>query len=418
MSKNDNRESLASRVDELLRSIASNSRASIARAITILESNSNVGQELAQALKARAGNSHVIGITGAPGAGKSSLISAMLGELLERGKRIAVVAVDPSSPITGGAVLGDRVRMGQFGAHENVFIRSIASRGHLGGLSKTTGHVINLFDAVGFDVIIVETVGAGQSEVEISQFADTSIVVCPPGLGDDVQASKAGILEIADILVVNKSDLPLAERTVRELQEMLTLRKQTGPWTVPVIRTVATARGGIADLTDAFQKHSEAVGKGTRMVSPKSAEASKPAIQKDDKTELALMSFFMRDQYVTHTGIQCISLNGGLAKLKMKVAEHHINFNQRCHGGAIFTLADTAFGLSCNSYGTIAAGIDVHMTYQQPVSVGETLLATAFEVSRSKKLCVYRVEIRREEDGMLISSFTGTAFFTGRPHVD
>jgi LAO/AO transport system ATPase len=206
----------------------------------------------------------VVGITGAPGAGKSTLINALLGELLRRGKRIGVVAVDPSSPLTGGAVLGDRVRMGEHGAHEHVFIRSIASRGHLGGVSRTTGRIVDVLDAAGFDTVIVETVGAGQSEVEIIGIADTRVVVCPPGLGDDVQAIKAGILEIADLLVVNKADLPAAETTARELKEMLRLRPASRA-DVAVLKTVATQGDGIAELADRVEAHAAAGGVGTRL---------------------------------------------------------------------------------------------------------------------------------------------------------
>ena len=174
----------------------------VARAISQIEHGELAPGVVSNALRSHLGRAHVLGITGAPGAGKSTLVHAMLGELLARGRRIAVVAVDPSSPVSGGAVLGDRVRMGEHGAHANVFIRSLATRGHLGGLSSSTEEIVDVLDAAGFDVIIIETVGAGQSEVEIMRVADTRIVACPPGLGDSVQAIKAGILEIADLLVV------------------------------------------------------------------------------------------------------------------------------------------------------------------------------------------------------------------------
>ena len=218
---------------------------------------------IALAVAPHVGRAHVVGVTGAPGAGKSTLIDALLGEYLARGQRIAVVAVDPSSPITGGAVLGDRVRMGEHGAHENVFIRSLASRGHLGGLSRTTSRIVDVLDAAGFDTIIVETVGAGQSEVEIAKVADTRLVVCPPGLGDNVQAIKAGILEIADVLIVSKGDLPAAEATVRDLKEMLRLRR-AGATPVPVLTTAAARREGIAAVVDAVIAHASSVGRGRR----------------------------------------------------------------------------------------------------------------------------------------------------------
>jgi len=165
----------------------------IARAISQIEHGELAPGVVSTALRSHLGRAHVLGITGAPGAGKSTLVHAMLGELLARGRRIAVVAVDPSSPVSGGAVLGDRVRMGEHGAHADVFIRSLATRGHLGGLSSSTEEIVDVLDAAGFDVIIIETVGAGQSEVEIMRVADTRIVACPPGLGDSVQAIKDAV---------------------------------------------------------------------------------------------------------------------------------------------------------------------------------------------------------------------------------
>ncbi|HUY05094.1 MAG TPA: hypothetical protein VMV33_17590, partial [Rhodocyclaceae bacterium] len=197
-------------------------------------------------------------------AGKSSLINALLVELLRRGQRIAVLAVDPSSPISGGSLLGDRVRMTDHDDSDAVFIRSISSRGHLGGLSRSAGKIIDLFDAAGFDTVIVETVGTGQSEVEIGRYADTRIVVCAPGLGDEVQAIKAGILEIADILVVNKGDSPLAQRTRSDLQ-LLPRHPAASGWQVPVLLTVATGGAGIVELVEQFTAHARCVGVGQRL---------------------------------------------------------------------------------------------------------------------------------------------------------
>jgi LAO/AO transport system ATPase len=244
--------------------ILAGDRRAIARAISAIEQGEPGALAVALAIAPQLGQAHVVGITGAPGAGKSTLINALLGELLARGRRIAVVAVDPSSPITGGAVLGDRVRMGEHGAHENVFIRSLASRGHLGGMSRTTGAIVDVLDAAGFDTIIVETVGAGQSEVEITGLADTRVVVCAPGLGDSVQAIKAGILEIADVLVVSKGDLPAAAAAVRDLEEMLRLRGAGAP-PVPVLKTAATRGDGIAAVVDAVIAHATQAGRGRRL---------------------------------------------------------------------------------------------------------------------------------------------------------
>jgi hypothetical protein len=166
--------------------------------------------------------------------------------------------------VSGGAILGDRVRMGEAASHDDVFVRSLSSRGHLGGLSRAAGRIIDLFDAAGFDIVLVETVGTGQSEVEIREFADTKIVVCPPGLGDEVQAIKAGILEIADILVVNKADSPIARRTYDDMRALSRLRRRP-EWSVPVLRTVATTGEGIDELVDALGEHAKAAGKGTRL---------------------------------------------------------------------------------------------------------------------------------------------------------
>ncbi|NMG17261.1 methylmalonyl Co-A mutase-associated GTPase MeaB [Aromatoleum bremense] len=261
------------------------SRPALARALTSIENARPGAAELLASLASHRGRAHVVGITGAPGAGKSTLINALLGELLARGRRIAVVAVDPSSPVTGGALLGDRVRMGGHGADERVFIRSLSSRGHLGGLSRTTAQLVDVFDAAGFDVVVVETVGVGQSEVEIGRVADTKVVVCPPGLGDEVQAIKAGILEIADILVVNKGDSPLAARTMLDLQTSGGLQRDEH-WTVPVLRTVATSGEGIAELVERIDAHAHAhvigIGRRLRAATPSGASDAMPAAPATD----------------------------------------------------------------------------------------------------------------------------------------
>jgi len=382
----------------------------IARAISQIEHGELAPGVVSTALRSHLGRAHVLGITGAPGAGKSTLVHAMLGELLARGRRIAVVAVDPSSPVSGGAVLGDRVRMGEHGAHADVFIRSLATRGHLGGLSSSTEEIVDVLDAAGFDVIIIETVGAGQSEVEIMRVADTRIVACPPGLGDSVQAIKAGILEIADLLVVTKSDLPGADSTVRDLKDMLHLRARpaAGAWTVPVLGTSAEKGADVAALLDRADEHLAATGRARRLKA-RPAPKVEPAAG-DVKARVLAMA--AADPFVRSLGISCTEAGPGTATVAMTVGAQHLNFNGTCHGGAIFTLADTAFGLASNSHGKVAAGIDAHITYQQAARAGDRLKAHAAEVSRSRKLAVYRIDVTRA-DGLAISSFTGTVYVTG-----
>ena len=228
-------------------------RRAIARAITAIENGTDEGRAVSAQLAAHGGHARVVGITGPPGAGKSTLVAALATALLGMGRSVAVVAVDPSSPFTGGALLGDRVRMADVQGHDDIYIRSLASRGHPGGLSAATGRVAALLDAAGFDYVLVETVGAGQSDVEIAAVAGTRLVVCPPGLGDDVQALKAGILEIADAFVVNKADLPGAERTERELLGMLAARPDAAPRTV--LRTSATTGQGVGELARWLEEH-------------------------------------------------------------------------------------------------------------------------------------------------------------------
>jgi LAO/AO transport system kinase len=198
------------------------------------------------------GRAFVLGITGNPGAGKSTVVDALIERYRKQGKRVGVVAVDPTSPFTGGAILGDRIRMQRHATDDGVFIRSMATRGHLGGLSRSTGDVAAVLDAMGFEVVIIETVGVGQDEVEIVSTAHTAVVVTVPGLGDDIQAIKAGILEIADVLVVNKADREGADRTVRDLTHMLDLR---GGQPVEIVKTVATTGQGIDELVAAIESH-------------------------------------------------------------------------------------------------------------------------------------------------------------------
>ena len=248
-----------------LETILGGSRRALAKAATLLENDRPGASALHDDLLKYCGRAHILGITGAPGAGKSTLVNALLSAFGTSGRRCAVLAVDPSSPITGGALLGDRVRMADGGDSDRTFIRSVSSRGHLGGLSCTAGRLIDLFDAAGFDLVIVETVGTGQSEVDIARFADTSVVVCPPGLGDEVQAIKAGILEIADLLVVNKGDLPAAQRTAHDLMTAPGLRRR-GAVKVPILVCSATTGAGVSELVERIDELARAEGRGRRLM--------------------------------------------------------------------------------------------------------------------------------------------------------
>ena len=240
--------------------IAAGDRRAIARAISALENETAEAPGIRAALANHRGHARVVVVTGPPGAGKSTLVNALIGGYLARGEKVAVAAVDPSSPVSGGALLGDRVRMTQHQADERVFIRSLAARGHLGGLTRSIRGIVEVLDAARYDVVILETVGTGQSEVEVAGVAHTRLVVCPPDLGDEVQAIKAGVFEIADIFVVNKSDRPLAGRAAQELLGMLAMRRPSA-WTPPVLRTVATTGEGVAALLAEIERHQAWIGR-------------------------------------------------------------------------------------------------------------------------------------------------------------
>lgn len=241
---------------ELATLLLSGDRRALARGITVVETGGTSARTLLSAIYPKTGRAHIIGITGAPGAGKSTLVNTLAGYWRRSGKLVGILAVDPTSPFTGGAILGDRIRMQPLGGDPGVFIRSMASRGRLGGIARATGDAIDLLDAAGFDIILVETVGAGQGEVEIASAVHTTIVIEVPGMGDDVQAIKAGILEIADVFVVNKADREVADATIRQLRSMLNLgeRPEDG-WETPIVPTIAVREQGIAEVVDAVDRH-------------------------------------------------------------------------------------------------------------------------------------------------------------------
>lgn len=242
--------------EALVSSAREGSWRALARLVSLIEDGSPLLREVIQIIAPMTGNAHVVGLTGAPGVGKSTVTAALVRSYRARDCRVGVLAVDPSSPFSGGALLGDRVRMQEHATDDGVFIRSMASRGHLGGLAAATPQAVRILDAAGFDVVLIETVGVGQAEVEIASTADTALVVVAPGLGDSIQAAKAGILEIADIFVVNKSDRPGAHEVTRDLRTMLAMASYApDDWKPPIVGATAVSGEGIDDLTAAIDSH-------------------------------------------------------------------------------------------------------------------------------------------------------------------
>jgi LAO/AO transport system ATPase len=358
-------------------------RRAVARAMSLIERGAAGAADLRAAIAPQLGRAHVLGITGAPGAGKSTLVDALLGALLARGERVGVVAVDPSSPISGGALLGDRVRMDAHGEHPNVFIRSLASRGQLGGLSQATRGVVDVLDAAGFDTVIVETVGAGQSEVEVTRLADTCLVACPPGLGDDVQAIKAGILEIADLFVVTKADLPGARATARDLQQMLRVRavaadaaRPTEPgWQVAVVPVAASLGDGLDALIEKIDAHAQSAGRGRRLHAAHAGAGVEPMPRHGlQAARIGACS--------TWPGIEQVSDAEGHAIASLQLRAAHLDAEGRCERSVVFALADAAWTLAAKGRGLApVAGVDLNIALDRMQHEGETLLARAAPAS-------------------------------------
>ena len=240
---------------DLVKQLLTGNRRALAKVISLIEDENENKRDVLQRLYNNTGNGYVVGITGSPGSGKSSLVDRLTGELRKEGKTVGVIAVDPTSPFTGGALLGDRIRMGTHVLDEGVFIRSMGTRGSLGGLAKTTKEAIKAFDAFGKDLILVETVGVGQSELDVMNAVDTTVVVLTPGAGDSIQTMKAGIMEIADVFAVNKADMEGAPRVVMEVENMLDMDSRMGDWRPPVVPVIAINGEGIDKLHEAIANH-------------------------------------------------------------------------------------------------------------------------------------------------------------------
>ena len=291
--------------DSLLDRVVAGDVVAVARAISKVEDNAAAASDLMKQIFPRTGRALIVGITGAPGAGKSSLVDKLAAFYRKSGDRVGIIAVDPSSPFSGGAILGDRIRMQTLTLDKDVFIRSMATRGNLGGLARASVEAVAILDAAGYDKIIVETVGVGQDEIEIAKTADVCVVVLVPGMGDDVQTMKAGIMEIADVLVINKADRDGVLRTEKELQALLTLAPREDEWQPPIVKTVAIENKGLDDLAGAIE-----TSRQFQRNAP-TAESRKRSIARWRILEL------LRERLLT----EALTRNDAAAKLELMAAE-------------------------------------------------------------------------------------------------
>jgi LAO/AO transport system kinase len=280
----------------------------IARLLTRAENGTAEARAAFDAIYAKAGRAHVVGITGVPGSGKSTLVAKLAAAIRASGRTVGIVAIDPSSPFSGGAILGDRIRMGDLGGDPGVFVRSMATRGALGGLARGTLEAVDVLDAAGFDVVMIETVGVGQDEVDVARAAHTTVVVSAPGLGDDIQAIKAGVLEIADVHVVSKCDRPDANRTIADLKNMLALgvRAGDGAWRPPVIATSAARDEGTAETVAAIDRHRAALEASGEIA------ARRAAI--DERRLLKAGEEILRERFLRHREGRLAALLDGIAR--------------------------------------------------------------------------------------------------------
>lgn len=262
---------------ELVEGILAGNRRALARAITHVEADSATGREVLARIYPRTGRAQAVGITGSAGAGKSTLVGALAREERKRGRTVGIVAIDPSSPFSHGAILGDRIRMQDLTADGGVFLRSMASRGNLGGLSESATGVVDVLDAAGFDVVMIETVGAGQDEVEVANAAGTTVLVANPGGGDEVQSMKAGLMEVAQVMTVNKADLAGADTAMTQLKALLAIAN-LGSWEPPILKTVARTGEGVPELVDAIDRHHAHITSSVHAADERRAQATRQLI--------------------------------------------------------------------------------------------------------------------------------------------